>query len=347
MSFIDRILQVPSYGWETDKGEFVVPTKMQLFREAFSRINIFKTRRNWISLVSWVMLLCFTPFLVFFLFYHFSWILFGIIVVYSMVIMGTHGTIWFHRYCTHKSYKFSHPIWRIITQNLVIKTFPEEIYVVSHHVHHVKSDVPGDPYNPKGGLLYCMLSHVNHQRISKDLNEEDYGKVANFLRHTGISIHSYDQYKKWGSVASPWYTISLWLINWALWYAALYFIGGGHGLPCAIFTAAMMWSIFIPAFNFTGHGKGKDKHVDGIDFDRSNLSINQNRPGWFAGEWHNNHHLYPGSARAGFLPYQLDLAWVYIYSMYKLGAVSSYHDSKKDFLKKFVHNRASKVDSHL
>ncbi len=25
------------------------------------------------------------------------------------------------------------------------KTFPEEIYVVSHHVHHVKSDEPGDP----------------------------------------------------------------------------------------------------------------------------------------------------------------------------------------------------------
>ncbi len=41
----------------------------------------------------------------------------------------------------------------------------------------------------------------------------------------------------------------------------------------------------------TGHGKGKHKHVDGIDFDRSNLSINQMRPGLFAGEWHNNHHL--------------------------------------------------------
>ena len=28
--------------------------------------------------------------------------------------------------------------------------------------------------------------------------------------------------------------------------------------------------------------------------------------------WQNNHHLYPGSARAGFLPYQIDFAWVYI-----------------------------------
>jgi stearoyl-CoA desaturase (delta-9 desaturase) len=80
--------------------------------------------------------------------------------------------------------------------------------------------------------------------------------------------------------------------------------------------------------------------VDGVDFDRSNLSVNQLRPGLFAGEWHNNHHLYPASARAGFLPHQLDLAWIYIYCLYKLGAVSSYHDSKKDFLKKYVYKEA-------
>jgi fatty-acid desaturase len=75
--------------------------------------------------------------------------------------------------------------------------------------------------------------------------------------------------------------------------------------------------------------------VDGIDFDRSNLSINQTRPGMLSGEWHNNHHLFPGSARAGFLPYQLDLAWIYIYSLFKMGMVSSYKDSKKEFLSKY------------
>ena len=101
----------------------------------------------------------------------------------------------------------------------------------------------------------------------------------------------------------------------------------------------MLWFVLVRAFNYTGHGGGKIKHKDGIDFDRSNLSINQNRPGWFAGEWHNNHHLYPGSARAGFLPYQLDLAWIYIYSLYKIGLVTSYHDSKADFMKRVAENR--------
>ncbi|HEY0068266.1 MAG TPA: hypothetical protein VGB46_12905, partial [Flavisolibacter sp.] len=38
----------------------------------------------------------------------------------------------------------------------------------------------------------------------------------------------------------------------------------------------------------------------------------------------------------GFLPWQLDLPWIYIYSLYKLGAVRSYHDSKPEFLRKYL-----------
>jgi stearoyl-CoA desaturase (delta-9 desaturase) len=252
-----------------------------------------------------------------------------------MIIMGTHGTVWFHRYCTHKAYTFSHPIWRFITQHMVIKTIPEEVYVISHHVHHAKSDLPGDPYNSKAGLMYCMLADVNHQSISKQLSEKDYNKAAGLMKHTGIAVNSYRQYQVWGSIAKPWYTIVTWLFNWAVWYSLLYLIGG-HALATAIFSAAMLWFMLVRAFNYTGHGGGEEKHVDGLDFDRSNLAINQTRPGLFTGEWHNNHHLYPGSARAGFLPNQLDLAWIVIYSMYKVKMVSSYHDSKKDFLKKYL-----------
>jgi sn-1 stearoyl-lipid 9-desaturase len=335
MTFIDYILQKPSYGWSDEKGELVVPTTKQLFKEAFSRVNIFKTKKNWISLIGWLMIACMLPFFVVFVINFFSWPLLIAMIVYAMIVMGTHGTIWFHRYCTHRAYKFSHPIWRFLTQNLVIKTIPEEIYVVSHHVHHAKSDQPGDPYNSRGGLLYCMLADVNHQSISKDLSEKDYYKALHFLSHTGVQTNSFNQYKKWGSIATPFYTISIWLLNWAFWYTAFYFIGG-HGLACALFSAAMLWFLLVRAFNYTGHGKGKEKHIDGLDFDRSNLAVNQTRPGLFTGEWHNNHHLYPGSARAGFLPYQLDLAWIFIYCMYKIKVVSSYRDSKKEFLRKYM-----------
>jgi len=334
MAFIDEILQTPSYGWKDEKGNLVVPTHKQIFMEFFSRMNIFKTRKNWISALGWFMVLCMLPFLYFFIFHYFSiWLLIAFLL-YAIIIMGTHGTIWFHRFCAHNSYTFRNKFWRFVTQNLVVRTVSEEVYVISHHVHHVKSDEPGDPYNPKGGFLYCMLADVNHQGINKDLNEKDYNKVAHLIRHSGANINSYSQYKKWGSIATPLYTILLWLGNWAFWYG-IFFLVGGHGLACALFSAAMFWFVLVRAFNYTGHGKGDVKHADGLDFDRSNLSINQWRPGYFAGEWHNNHHLFPASARAGFLRWQLDLPWIYIYTLYKLGAVKSYHDSKKDFIRKY------------
>lgn len=338
MAFIDYVLQTPSYGWKNEKEELIIPTSKQLFSEFFSRINIFKNKKNWISFISWFMILCMMPFFVLFITKYFSFKLLGAFLLYSLIIMSTHGTIWFHRYCTHKSYKFKNRFWRFITQNLVVRSFPEEVYVVSHHVHHTKSDLPGDPYNAKAGLLYCLLADVNHQSINKELSENDYNKAAHFVKHTGIHINSYEAYRKWGSIVNPFYTMALWLLNWSFWYTTFYFIGG-HGLACTLFSAAMFWMLLVRAFNYTGHGGGETKHIEGIDFDRSNLSINQTRPGLFSGEWHNNHHLYPASARAGFLPYQIDLAWVYIWCMHRLGAVASYHDSKKDFLKKYKSNR--------
>lgn len=345
MNVIDRLLQEPSYGWRNEHGELSTPSAKTLFAEAFKNINIFKSKKNWITLISWLMVCCMIPFFYFFITVYFSIPLLCLFMLYAMVIMSTHGTIWFHRYCTHKSYVFSHPAWRFITQNLVIKTFPEEIYVLSHHVHHAKSDQPGDPYNAKGGFLYCMLSDVNHQSIAKDLNEEDYKRASAFLSDTGISRNSYRQYLQWGSVASPLYNVLLWLLNWSFWYAA-FFLLGGHALACTLFSAAMFWFVLVRAFNYTGHGKGAVKHVDGIDFDRKNLSINQMRPGLLSGEWHNNHHLYPGSARAGFLPFQLDLAWVYIFVLYKAGLVTSYKNNRQDFLNRYVYNKGKRQELH-
>ncbi|MEO7960782.1 MAG: acyl-CoA desaturase, partial [Ginsengibacter sp.] len=87
-------------------------------------------------------------------------------------------------------------IWRIIVQNLVIKSFPEELYVLSHHVHHAKSDRPGDPYNAGAGLMYCFLADVNHQLTAKNLTREKYYRARRLLSHTGVLTNTYGQYKK-------------------------------------------------------------------------------------------------------------------------------------------------------
>jgi stearoyl-CoA desaturase (delta-9 desaturase) len=68
-----------------------------------------------------------------------------------------------------------------------------------------------------------------------------------------------------------------------------------------------------------------------VDFDRSSLAINQLWPGFVAGEWHNNHHLFPHSARAGFLPWQTDISFAFIRLYRLLGGVTSIRDSREKF----------------
>ncbi|WP_448698029.1 fatty acid desaturase [Mucilaginibacter sp. AW1-3] len=334
MAFLDHVLHVPSYGWKHPNGDLVKPTPKQIFGEFFSRLNVFKSKKNWLAFFSWLKVLCLVPFFLLFIFKYFSlWMLLAAFV-YSMIIMGSHGTIWYHRYCTHGAYKFKNAFWRFFTQNLTLKIIPEEIYVVSHHVHHAKSDQPGDPYNAQGGFLYCFLADVNHQPIATNLSEGDYKRITNLMKHTGVKANTYAQYQKYGSVANPYTAVLYWLVNWSVWYFIFYAIGG-HMLACTLFGAAGFWAVGVRTFNYDGHGQGDDKRRDGIDYNRNDMSINQLWPGFVAGEWHNNHHLYPKSARSGFMPHQIDFAWCYIKFLSMIGAVTFYRDSKKEFLEQY------------
>ncbi|MCF0058541.1 fatty acid desaturase [Dyadobacter sp. CY356] len=330
MAFLDHVLQPPSYGWKDNEGNLVKPGAGQIFKEFFTRLNVFADRKNWLPFFSWLKVFCLIPFFFLFLFKFLSWPLFIAAFLYSMIIMGTHGTIWHHRYCTHGAYKFKNKFWRFFTQNLTINVIPEEIYVVSHHVHHAKSDQPGDPYNAEAGFLYCFLADVNHQPIAKDLSEADYDRVKSLMKHTGVTGNTYAQYLKWGSYVNPGSAVLSWILNWAFWYTAFYLIGG-HALACTLFGAAGFWAVGVRTFNYEGHGKGEDKQQEGVDYNSKDKSINQIWPGLVAGEWHNNHHLFPKSARSGFKPHQIDMAFYYIKFMNIIGAVSSYTDSKKQF----------------
>lgn len=330
MPFLDHVLEAPSYGWKDHQGNLIKPCANQVFAEFFSRLNIARSRKNWLPFLSWLKVLMLIPFFIVFIFNFLSiWTLVAAFI-YGMVIMGTHGTIWHHRYCTHGSYKFSNRFWRFFTRHLTINVIPEEIYVISHHVHHAKSDQPGDPYNAKAGFLYCFLADVNHQPIAKDLSETDYNRVRMLMKHTGVRGNNYRQYLRWGSYAKPFGSVVMWLANWSFWYMTFFLIGG-HALACSLFGAAAFWAVGVRTFNYEGHGKGEHKQRNGIDFNPKDNSINQLWPGIVAGEWHNNHHLYPKSARSGFKPYQVDLAWYYIKMMHLIGSVSEYRDCKKQF----------------
>jgi stearoyl-CoA desaturase (delta-9 desaturase) len=339
MAFLERVLDPPSYGYLRD-GELYVPTHREILREFFGRLNPFASRKNWLAVVGWTASLAFAIPLGFFFARYFSVGLLLVGFLYSMVAMGSHGTFWLHRYCTHRAFKFRSPWIAAICRNLVIKVIPEEIYVISHYVHHQYCEKPGDPYNVHGGWLYCFLADVNHQTIRKDLSEKDYDHLCRLMNHTGVRLNSYSQYQRWGSLCHPGWTILHYALNWSFWFAAFYWIGG-PALATAIFGWAGVWAIGVRTYNYDGHGRGRDQRKEGVDFNREDLSINQLWPGFVAGEWHNNHHLYPNGARSGFFRYQLDLPWLLIRALSSVGAISSYRDYRADFFRDHVPTKAA------
>ena len=333
VTFLSKVLEPPTYQFERN-GNFYKPTKKEMFSEFFKRLNVFKDIRYWLPFTGWFAACVLAVFFFIFILKFFSWTYFFIGMIYSMVAMGTAGTIYLHRYSTHRAFQFKNSFARFWVRNLVIKVIPEEIYVISHHVHHQISEQAGDPYNVHGGFLYCFLADVNHQLINRNLSETEYGQLVKLMNHTGVKLNSFKQYQRYGSLAHPVRTVLHYIFNWAIWYGLFYLIGG-PAFATAIFGCAAIWAFGVRTYNYDGHGRGKDRRQEGIDFNRKDMSVNQVWPGYVAGEWHNNHHLYPNGAKSGFLPYQFDLAWQFIRFYHFVGGISSYKDYETDFNEKY------------
>lgn len=341
MSFVDRMLDTPGYGY-TRNGQFYKPSTKELWREFFSRLNPFNLH-NWVNIVAVTINLSFVGVFFYNLIVNFSWPLLIGCYLYSMFIMSSHFNFWIHRYLTHSAFKFRNNFLRWVCSNLVPKMLAEEVYVISHHVHHHKPEQPGDPYNALGGFLYCFLADVNHQGINKDLSPDDYARLCRLMTTSGIRFNTYKQYKRWGTIVHPLYLFMQYAVNWSAWFAITYLIGGPV-FTMAVFGSAGFWALIFRPFGYGAHGGGRDLRKDGIDFNRADLSVNKRYTGILTGEWHNNHHLYPRSARTGFMPGQFDLPWEFTRFLHAIGVVTSYRDDKAEFYAKHVepHEAAKK-----
>ncbi|MES3036788.1 MAG: fatty acid desaturase [Bdellovibrionota bacterium] len=336
MSIIDRMLEHPSYGYTRDQ-KLYVPTNAEIAKEFFSKINPMK-RKNWLAFTGIMANVLLLGVLGLHFALYFNWMTIPILFVFGFFIMSYHLNFWVHRYCAHKAFQFSNDIARSICRNLTIKIVNEEVYTISHFVHHQYSDQPSDPYNAKAGWLYCFLAEVNHQGIRQDLTEEEYNHLLRLMKHTGVQANSYKQYLKWGSICHPFFTLSHYLLNWAFWFS-VFFLIGGMSLATVFFGAAGMWGVLNKNFAYSAHGAGTDRKKPGIDFYQEDNSRNITWSGITSGEWHNNHHLYPTSARSGFQSYQVDVPWLLVYGLYKIGMISSYKNSKSQFDKMLIQTK--------
>jgi stearoyl-CoA desaturase (delta-9 desaturase) len=328
---LSQILQPPRYGFASPDG-LVVPSAGQVFREVVWNTNVFRDRRNWLSLLSagttFVLILFWIPLVL-----HFTWPAFAFAIFYAMIILNIHNTAYTHRFAAHSAFDFRNRAAAFFFQNLTLKIVPEEAFVISHHVHHGIPDQPGDPHNPKAGWLSVMFSDAITHSIRRDYSFEEYAWVAKFMAHVPIRRNSYAEYLRWGTVSRPLDTIALYLANWSAWAAIFYFIGGWP-FVYAGFAGAGTWGFSVRNFNFKSHGSGLDRRRKGRDFSPHDLSVNNALAGRVAGEWHSNHHVTPTSARNGYLSGQWDFAYGLIRICHSLGLVSGYRNHESEFLRR-------------
>ena len=223
-------------------------------------------------------------------------------VLYWTTVLGV--TLGLHRLVAHRS--FVAPKWLervlVLMGTLACQSGPIE-WVGLHRHHHRYSDQPNDHHDAGRGLWWAhsewmlhpipALEHV--QRLTGDLQR--------------------DPFYRW---LDRWFLLVQLPLGVALyWYGnAAGVHGGGLGL--------VLWAIplrLVLVYHVTWLVNSATHAFGYRNFDSPDLSRNC---WWVAilsfGEgWHNNHHAHQHSARHGLRWFELDITWLHIMLLRKLG----------------------------
>jgi fatty-acid desaturase len=214
----------------------------------------------------------------------------------------------YHRLLTHRSYKVPKLIEYFLTicGTLALEGGPIS-WVATHRVHHRYSDKNGDPHTPRDGKWW---SHIIWMLVGDATNAsvEDCGKYAPDL------------------VRDP---VHVWLTKYHYVPLIALSIGllAGGGLPF------LLWGLFFRVtmglhatwlINSATHLWGGRRFATRDD-SRNNALVAMFT---FGEGWHNNHHAHPTSARHGLAWYEIDVSWMTIWLLRKVGIASSVHVAK-------------------
>jgi len=205
----------------------------------------------------------------------------------------------YHRLHTHRSYTVPKPVeyFLAVCGALTLQGGPI-FWTALHRIHHQHSDKPGDPHTPHDGKWW---SHILWTVFGEELNAntEVTGKYAPDLMK--------DRFYR---VLNSWHWVPLVVLG-----LVLLAIGGLPWLLWGVFLRVVVGLHSTWLVNSATHLWGKRRFETGDDSKNS---------WWVAlvtfGEgWHNNHHAYPTSARHGMVWRELDLTWLQIRLLGKLG----------------------------
>ncbi|KRG68303.1 DesA family fatty acid desaturase [Pseudoxanthomonas dokdonensis] len=222
-----------------------------------------------------------------------------LLVVTQLTIFSV--TLYLHRSQAHRGVDF-HPLlnhcfrfWTWLTTSMITRE-----WVAIHRKHHAKVETDEDPHSPRtkgiGNVFWRGVELYREARWQRE-DIEQYGKGA---PDDWLERHLYTPHATMGPVL-------LLFINTVLF-----------GLPgIALWAIQMAWIPFWAAgvVNGLGHWWGYR------NFESADTSTNLTPWGlWIGGEeLHNNHHAFPSSARFSMRRWELDIGWLAIKSLEKVG----------------------------
>ena len=205
----------------------------------------------------------------------------------------------YHRLLTHRSYKTTRWMEYFLTwcATLALEGGPI-FWVATHRIHHQKSDREGDPHTPREGGWWAHAGWI----INGKGMHHDSSVLARYVPDL-----CRDRVHVW---LSQWH----WTSNVIVGLVLLAF----GGVPY------VLWGIFFRT-TFGLHSTWLVNSATHMWGSRRFPTRDDSRNLWwvaalsFGEGWHNNHHAHPTSARHGLAWYEIDLNWMGISLMRKLG----------------------------
>ena len=206
-------------------------------------------------------------------------------------------TVGYHRYFSHRAFETHRAMQFLLALFAQASLQKGVLWWASHHrYHHRHSDQDDDLHSPKQGIWRSYAGWIFE--VSNRAARLD--QVKDFAQVPELRILDRFQFLPGLLLAVP---------CWA--------IAGWSGLVVGFGWGTILSHHATFANNCFAHIFGTRR------FETDDLSRNN----WFFaaitfGEgWHNNHHHYPGSARHGFVWWEIDVTWYVLLALEKLGLI--------------------------
>ena len=232
--------------------------------------------------------------------FFFSWKALIVAAILYWATIGFGIGMGYHRLLTHRSYKVPKLVeyFFAVCGTLTLEGGPI-FWVATHRVHHQHSDKDGDPHTPRHGgfwahvgwIMFGEPKHNDTKKMSKyapDLAKGPVLRLAEplaFRSDHGFGCHSVCWPAVFPCSSGP---------------DALRVVLGLHA-TWLVNSATHMW----------GSRRFATKDDSRNSFWVAILTFGEG--------WHNNHHAHPTSARHGLAWYELDITWMHIWLLKKLG----------------------------